>query len=178
MKKLLAFVILIGLVFGGWYFISPWLAMKGIRDAAQDRDLVALEQRVDFDRVREDKNRELRNYIENETREGSAMQRVGGIVFGELTEGAIDATMTPQGIANLVTVGSFAAPLIPERFRGQELEWDVQRDGINHFRGVGAFNDGSFGPVLYFERYGLGWKMTGFELCNTEGPCGRFGYWE
>ena len=39
MKKLLTLILLVALLFGGWYLASPWLAMKALADAAREAGL-------------------------------------------------------------------------------------------------------------------------------------------
>lgn len=162
MRMLIAILLLLGLAFGGWYCGSPWLAMKGIRDATRSAD--ALERRIDFPALRESASLQLRGAIEAETGEGRLLEQIGGQVAGEIAGIAADRAPTPRGVANLVTTGALAAPILPEHLRGQEIEWSVERDGFNRFRGVGTFEDGSEGPVLHFERDGLSWTMVGVDL--------------
>ena len=46
MRKLLPFLILVGLAFGGWYFASPWWAMKSLADAARAGDRAAIAGKI------------------------------------------------------------------------------------------------------------------------------------
>ncbi|TIX51858.1 hypothetical protein [Alteraurantiacibacter aquimixticola] len=65
-------------------------------------------------------------------------------------------------------MGSVASAFVPERFRGQELEWDVEREGLNSFSGVSIWEDGSAGPVMRFERDGIGWDLVGVDLVGVD----------
>lgn len=168
MRKLLLILAFIALLVGGWYFATPWLAMQGIVDAAEDGDTAALEERIDFARLREGTNAQLRARIGERTAEGNVLERIGGAIVGEIAGGAVNAAFTPRGIANIVTVGSFALPLVPERYRGQELSWDVERAGFDRFDGVSTWEDGTEGPVLQFERDGLGWDLVGVQLTDWQ----------
>lgn len=164
MKRLLALLLLVALVCGGWYFASPWLAMKGVADAAMDNNAAALEERVDFAAVRESANAQLGDAVREQSGQGGLLGELGGAVAEQLGREAIDRALTPQNIGNVVRYGSLGAGLLPERLRGQELDWSVEREGLDSFRARGTFEDGTPGPVLLFERDGLGWVMTGFEL--------------
>jgi len=155
-------LLLIPVTSGVWFVASPWFAMKGIRDAAQDGDVAALERRIDFDAVRESTWLQVDSSIR--AKEGPLLEQIGGEVAADLAERALERGLNPHSIATLITIGAIADPLLPERLRGKEIEWDVERDGFDRFRGVGRFEDGSAGPVLHFRREGLGWTMIGVDL--------------
>jgi len=163
-KKLLALLALVALVIGGWYLATPWLAMKGVADAALEGDSAALEERIDFEALRANANAQISDAVDARAGEGGLIDRIGGEVIERIGREVNERALTPEIMANVVVTGSFAATLLPERLRGQEIEWDVEREGLDSFRGVGTFEDGTPGPVLLFSRDGLGWKMTGFEL--------------
>ncbi len=167
-RKLTSLILVAGLLFGGWYFASPWFAMQGIVDAAQDRDTSALEERIDFAGLREGTNSQLRGAIDERTRDGNALEQLGGMIAGEIAESAVGAALTPRGIVNIVTVGSFTLPLVPERYRGEDLEWDVDRTSFDTFEGVSTWEDGTEGPKLLFTRDGIGWDLTGVQLADWQ----------
>ena len=164
MKRVLLLCSLAVAVCLGWYVASPWLAMKGIVDAAQDSDVAALEERIDFDRIQANTNAQIADAIEDRTEGGNALERIGGRIAGAIAERVVDNAMTPQGMVNMVNAGAVALPLVPERFRGQELSWDVERGGLDEFHGVSTWEDGSSGPVMVFERDGIGWDLVAVEL--------------
>lgn len=164
MRKLLLLLSFAALMVGGWYFASPWLAMKSIVDAAEAGDEAALEERIDFARLREGADSQISDAIDERTQGGGVLERIGGRIASEIAGRVADEAITPRGITNLVTAGALAVPLVPDRFRGQELAWDVERDGFDGFRGVSTWEDGSAGPVMLFERDGLGWDMVGVDL--------------
>ncbi|APE29119.1 DUF2939 domain-containing protein [Aurantiacibacter gangjinensis] len=164
MKKLLALIILIALAFGGWYFASPWLAMRSLADAAQAQDVAALEEKVDFPAFRASASDQLTTVAREQ---GGPLGELGGALAERFGGDLIDRAVTPENVGNLVASGALIGGLVPERLRTQELGWDVERDGLDHFRAVGTFEDGTAGPILLFRRDGLGWKLTGFELVRT-----------
>ncbi len=166
MKKLVLLILFVAAVTGGWFFASPWLAMKGIVDAAQAGDLAALDERIDFDRLQAEASSQITAEIAERTQDGGVLEQIGGGIAGEIAESAVENALTPRGIANVVTVGGIALPFVPDRFRGQELKWDVERDSLNRFRGVSTWEDGSSGPVMVFERDGIGWDLVGVQMAQ------------
>ena len=136
--------------------------MKGIRDAAQDRDLAALEQRVDFDRVRESLRGELREMSQEDA--DGLLARAREILPHDIRDSASELAVTPAGLAALVAGGSALTERLPEVLQPQAVSWDVERDGFDNFRGVGTREDGTNTPALLFERDGIGWIMVGIDL--------------
>ena len=164
MRKLLVLLALVALLVGGWYVGSPWWAMKGLVDDAKAGDLAGLEERIDFPTLRENARTDVRAAIAQRTGQGGWLDEMGGAVAERIANEAIDQAITPAGLATLVASGTFAAPLIPERLKGQELNWEVEREGLDNFRAVSSFDDGTEGPVLKFERDGLGWDVVGISM--------------
>ncbi len=164
MKKLLTLILLVALVFGGWYVASPWWAMKSLSDAAQARDYAALEEKVDFPALRASASDQL---TEAARGQGGVLGDVGGALAERFGGGVVNTMVTPENVGGLVASGALVAGLLPERLRGQEIEWDVAREGLDTFRAIGTFEDGTAGPILLFQRDGLGWKLTGFEIVRT-----------
>ncbi len=165
MRKLLAMLALAALLLlGGWYIASPWLAMKGLVDDAKAGDLAGLEERIDFPRLREGLREDLFVSRDDDSRGRALFDRVGDGLARTIGGAAIDVLVTPRGMAVMVATGSVAAGALPQKLRNQELAWDVEREGLNAFRAVSSFEDGTAGPELYFERDGLGWDVVGIGL--------------
>ena len=164
MKKLPLLIAIIFLAAIGWYFVSPWLAMKGVADAAMDGDSAALEERIDFEALRASAREQLAERVDEQQGRGGVLDVVGGAVSERIGREVIDRTVTPTTVANVVRYGAPAAGLVPEQYRSQEIDWSVQREGLDSFRAYGTFEDGTPGPILLFQRDGIGWTMTGIEL--------------
>ena len=165
MKKLLALLLLFAALAAGWYLASPWLAMDGLRDAAQAMDRAALEERVDFAAIRANLRENLRGAVEREVAQSdSPLAQLGGGLATGIGGMAVDAAINPEGIAALVVTGRLAGPLVPEDMRQGEIDWEVDRGGLNGFEARGTFEDGRAGPTLHFARDGFGWDLVDVTL--------------
>lgn len=165
MKKILALIFLALLLFCGWYFASPWLAMKGLVDAARANDVAELEPRVDFPAMRASVSDQISEATQRRAGQGDGLfAEIGGALAEEVGRTVVERALTPENVGNLVVTGSLAAGLLPERLRGQAIDWDVERESFNTFRASGRFEDGTGGASLIFVRDGLGWKLTGIDL--------------
>ncbi|TIX51857.1 DUF2939 domain-containing protein [Alteraurantiacibacter aquimixticola] len=109
MRSLFALLLAAAVIVGGWYAASPWLAMKGIVDAAEEGDLEALDERVDFERLQAEANTRISAQIAERTEDGGVLAQIGGAIAGEIAESAVGNALTPRGIANVVTMGSIAS---------------------------------------------------------------------
>ena len=164
MKKLLALILLAALAVGGWYLASPWWAMRSLEETARAGDGAAIVEKVDMDALRASAAEEVTEAIRRQRGGGGLLEIFGDDVAERVAGEVMDRAMTPEGMGAVVAGGALATQFLPARLRDQELEWDVERDGLDHFRGVGTFEDGTPGPVLIFERRGIDWVLTGFEL--------------
>ncbi|OYX66717.1 MAG: hypothetical protein B7Y88_02445 [Sphingomonadales bacterium 32-64-17] len=163
MRKIVLFVVLLALAVGGWYFGSPWLAMKNVADAAEARNTAELEAAIDFPALRENTRAQLDGAIAP-TGNG-LLDGIGGAILGSVGDVALDALLTPEGMVAIITTGAVASPLLPPELRNRELSWSVEREGLSRFRGVSTYDDdGAPGPVLVFERRGLGWQVVAMTI--------------
>ena len=125
----------------GWWFASPWLALKGMRDAAAARDVRTFSGYVDYPAVRADLVEQVRS---------KGVNGIGGRLLAGLTA---RAAVSPAGIRAMFSLPGGGG------IRADQFE--MHRDGLDQFRMVPS--DGR-GPTFRFGRVGLGWKLTGVTL--------------
>ncbi len=152
--KLRLLVILSALMVGAWYFASPWYTMWRIVSAAEDGDSAALEERIDFDRLRQGMRDDL--VASRDDGDSDLLDRIGDGVVRTVGTAAINTIVTPRGLAVMLD----ASPAMP----GQDLSWDVSRTGFSTFDGVSTYEDGTPGPTMVFERNGLAWQLVGVRV--------------
>lgn len=168
MKRLIVLPFIAAALCVGWYIASPWLAMRGIVDAARSGQAAELEERVDFAAIRENLKGDIGAAVERQLPNSeNPVERFGGAIATGLGGMAVDAAVTPSGLAALVLTGRFAGPLIPEDMRQGQIEWEIDRDGFETFAAHGRFEDGRAGPTLHFRRDGLGWNLVDVDLTDS-----------
>ena len=168
MRKSLIFLVIAVLLAGGWFLASPWLAMKGLRDAALAGDSEELAERIDFDALRASVKQQTGQAIAEREGRGGIIDAIGGVVANRVADSAIERLLTPDAMVNVIAGGTLGASLLPKRLRAQPISWNVERTGLDAFRSEGTYEDGSAGPVLLFERDGIGWEMVGFEFPESQ----------
>lgn len=164
MKKLFTFLLLVSLVIGGWYFASPYYALMQLSNAVRDRDMAAIEQRVDMAALRASAADEIARAARERLEEGNVLDGLRNAARDVLERSARGEDITPQGVVDSLLRGNLAAGLAAEDFESGPLDFDIEREGLDHFRAIVIRDDGSLGPSLIFARDGLDWKLTGFAL--------------
>lgn len=174
MKKwLIALAIVLALLLG-YGIAGPWLAIRGIHSAIEARDPNKLERYVDFPALRANMRAKLaRRLLTSAT--NSRGQVLGGDLgrglIGDVTDHAVDAMVSPMGIALLLEGRALAHRATG---RGPGIgEKDDAADPLLHaktrFESPSRFTatvDSAEGRqvVFVFERHWLGWKLSDIRL--------------
>lgn len=204
MKKIVALLLVLALLVGGWWYASPLMALDGLRDAAEAGDEAELEARVDFPALRSSLKEQLRDVLTDAARDPGGDNPLGaaGAALGlGFVDPIIDNTVTPEWVARTVTEGQrrqeqvgavrealpvrepagpdtpgtpgpYDPDALPPAAQG-EIEWEIEREGLNSFRVTTQSLAGETGPTLLFARDGLGWDLVGIEMSAAELLPGR-----
>ena len=159
-----------------WLAAGPWLAIRGIEQAIEQRDTAKLERHVDFPRLRSNLKAQLDDRIVRLAGDKVAGNLLGAVALamtGNATTVAVEALATPLGIGALLqghvlwqrasgdTRGEGlnaqtepARPLQDARYRYQSL---------SHFSATVQHPDGSH-TVFLLQRQGLRWRLVDIRL--------------
>jgi hypothetical protein len=158
---------------GGWYWVSPTIALHALAVSAQAGDRDALTQEVDFPAVRDS----LKSQVSAGVLGGHAQDRptglaaLGALFVGALANTAIDAVVTPDGIRELVAAGKVRRPgEAADDDPDARTQWVIARDGFDRFTARPVRSGDDRPPVLVFGRSGLSWRLTAIELPIDTGP--------
>ncbi|WP_058361628.1 DUF2939 domain-containing protein [Xanthomonas translucens] len=176
MKKWLALLFLALLALGDYVAAGPYLAIRGISQALQQRDAAALERYVDFPTLRVNLKAQVDDALLR--RAGPDLQSglFGGALLslaGSVSGIGVDAMVTPAGIGALLqgdalwkrasgdTVGgdTYAAPRPPQPLRQAEHRFE----STSRFVATLHTADGTAVPCV-FTRDGLRWKLSNILL--------------
>lgn len=152
---------------------GPYLAINGIRTLVASEQYGELWRFMDFDQLRESVRPQLQQQIVS-----GVLDHVGnresaktiGEVTALLAKPAIDAIVSPQGIATLLT-GSALAQRVTGHVdaNGKAHAVDPLKDAQTRFESTRLFTatvaNAEGQPVVFeFRRTGLTWKLTGLRL--------------
>ncbi|HVU05164.1 MAG TPA: DUF2939 domain-containing protein [Polyangiaceae bacterium] len=168
MKKLLAAVIVLALAV--WVFASPYVAVRGMKSAADAKDAAALSAYVDFAAVRESLKTGVQGKVAAVA--GVAPENpfaaFGASLAQAFANPMIDTLVTPESLSMMLAgnVPARAQGLMAAAAPGADVETSMGYTGVNTFeldvKGKGAPGN-PIGFVL--TRSGvLSWKLTAVKL--------------
>jgi hypothetical protein len=166
-KAVLAGVAAVVIAAGAWYWLSPGLAMQGLKEAALAGDKDELRERVDVPAIRESLKSQMRAMMVSEmAKEKDNPFGVLGMAFaGAIIDPMIDGIISPDGIKAMVENGRMKDPAKPasEPAEGKEVEWVIDRRGLDRFTAHPVTEPGEKVPTLVFKRDGLDWDLVDIE---------------
>lgn len=153
-----------------YFAVSPHIALRGLRSAIAAGDSAALEDRVDFPRVREDLKAQVNAEMLKQTGSDLKDNPFNPLALGlasKLVEGMVDSFITPAGIASLARGDNpnlaSSVPTASHSSNEPFANARVTRDALDRFS-VWVPNDEEDEVRFVFHRYGLSWKLTGITI--------------
>ncbi|MBE2211353.1 MAG: DUF2939 domain-containing protein [Xanthomonadaceae bacterium] len=172
-KCVLIIAAIVLLALAGWIAAGPYMAIHGIRQAVESQDIRALERHVDYPKLRANIKAQIEDRIAREIGQRFGTQVTGSAassVAGMLSDSAVDAMVSPAGIAILLQGHSLV-----ERARGNvapgggltsgPAPYDPLKGAKTRFVSPSRFiatvqsADGKSVDFV-FERQGLRWRLT------------------
>jgi hypothetical protein len=170
-KLIAAIGVLLIVACGVWYWASPLYAMTQLRDAARSGDADRLKEAIDFPSVRDSLKSQVSAQMALQVADAQAkggFEALGAALAMGMVGPIIDGMVTPQFIAGTIERGKLQRES-EAATEGEEAEWSIERDGLDHFRATPLAPDGERVPTLVFDRDGLGWKLVDIDI-----PIGAF----
>ena len=174
MKKwLIAGLCILLLAFAAYVAAGPYLAMNGIRNVVASGDYGKLTYFVDFPKLRESVTPQIQARIARDIQQRIARWNPSGVassVAAEISKPAIDAIVSPLGVATLLRGTTLARKLTGKVGPDGRLHAvDPLKDARTHYASMSRFTatvttDEGKRLVFVFERNGLDWKLTGLVL--------------
>ncbi|WP_449466982.1 DUF2939 domain-containing protein [Stenotrophomonas humi] len=177
MKKwIIATIVLVALAIGSYVVAGPYLAIRGISNAIEQRDTGKLQRYVDFPALRVNLKAQVNDYLVRQA--GSEMQSslFGAVVVGVLgnvTGAGVDTLVTPIGVAALLQGDS-----VWKRATGDTVGGDTwgppspakplanthgRYESLSRFTATTRLQDGRE-LVFVLSRQGLRWRLTNIIL--------------
>jgi len=155
---------------------GPYLAIRGIGQAIEQRDTAALERHVDFPRLRANLKAQLDDYVVRRAGIDAQTSLLGGIALqlaGGLTGAGVDTLVTPIGIGALLQ-----GHQLWKRASGETVDGDTWsppmparplQDARKRFESTSRFTatvqtDAGQPVVFVLDRQGLRWRLTDIRL--------------
>lgn len=174
-RKLITGVVAAAVLAAAGFVASPWLAAKALGDAAERGDVRELERLVDFPSLRDSMKQEANARLVQEMRaEGGTLGGLGALLGPALISGAVDALVTPQGVAVMVRTGQEpeTEPGATPKTDEPEPERTLGYRDLNTFAiGFKDVRRDDRAVTLLMKRDGLfGWKLAAIDLPDKAPP--------
>lgn len=169
-KYIIGAVALFAVLAGVWYVASPWMALSGMRDAAEAGDADTLEGYIDFAELRETTKSQMREKMAAEIADpkGEGMEGMSMMMGMAFIDPLIDQMLTPETMRAIILQKNKAAltegKAEPEQTDSDD--WTVERTGFNEFRVTPKSEDGKPVPSMIFKRDGLSWKLSKLDMSD------------
>lgn len=175
-KRLLAAAaIVIAAGIAAYWYWSPYLAVRALREAAIKADAARFNEHVDFPRVRDSLKAQFAEHIDGNA--GRAGGGLGGLLANALVGTVIDAAVRPETIMFAMREGRFKIERNgqhdgePQAQPGERKQpvWRTERRGVDTLLFHVQQDDGDSGVkdrmALVMQRYGFAdWKLTDIRL--------------
>jgi len=158
-KTKLSILLAVGAI-AAYYVLTPRMAVNGLAAALESRDTVEIDERVDFDRVRDGLKAQVQDVIVGETAgtgaEGNPLAALGTGLAMMLADGLIDSFVTPGSLSSMsrgMAPGGASA--------GDSEPFDqaeITREGLDRFSAT--VTDGDHQVRWVFHRDGLRWVLV------------------
>ena len=160
--KLIRWLIIICVILLLVYGASPYFSFWRFRAAVQSRDAAAISSRVDFPAVRASLKKQLVARFANRTNSHKRWGNLGP----SLIDAIIDAYITPEGIAQLLSNPEALRNLQAPREFHFELGKNLNLSNVKYafFIGPRNFVVDRDGIKLRFRFTGTGWKLFDLDL--------------
>lgn len=176
MKKLLLLLGLVVVLLAGWLVSGPYLTLRGLAGAIEQRDTSQLDRYVDFPMLRANLRAQLDDYVVRRAGPDVQSNLVGALLLtaGQKLSGtAVDAMVTPAGIGALMegdtlwkrasndleSNDAYAAPRAARPLQGATHRFE----STSRFTATTHTAQGA--PVVFvLQRQGFRWKLVNIEL--------------
>ena len=172
MRSILGGFILVLLLAGGFAFASPYIALEGLRDALESGDAEDISDRVDFPLLRLNMKDQLHAVMaKNVGRESedNPFAALATSMASLVIDKALDALVTPAGVAKLVAGQQLLDPQAPDDNQTPDGDSNTRRNLLSEARvvhdsldrvSVWVPNDYGNEFRIVMRRFGMTWKLT------------------
>lgn len=164
-KGILIASLICAALMGAYLYMSPYLTVRSMRDAAKDRDGEKLSEHIDFPTVRQNLKGQLKTHVlKSAADEDNPYSALGTALGLDLVDGLIDAFVTPSGIIALMNGNQVFEEVSESDLRGEVSDpfsgVDIRYISFSEFQVEVPTREDSSDTRFIFKRKGLGWKLS------------------
>lgn len=160
MRKLMVLLLVVAAGVGAWWYASPLMTLKAMRDAGQAGDAETISSYIDYPALRADMKVEMETLITRQAANDPGPMGAAGAAFAKAIVGPmVDRLITPEAMATMFESAE-AAEGAPLPALGGEKEMEIDRQGLSRFTARAEGEEAG----LEFARDGWGWKLVGVDI--------------
>lgn len=174
MKKLVGLAAGVLLIGGGAYLGSPYLAARNLKATAISGDPDNLDGEVDFPAVRESLKSQISSAMTKKMASDPAMKDnpfagLGMLMLPAIIDKAVDAYVTPDGIAAMVRGSKPNDSKSTDRAENPDIQYSYDWVNMDRFRvKIANTKTHEDGPAMVFERRGvMTWKLVKIDITDS-----------
>lgn len=182
-KKIKAAVVVALLTVGGYWYWSPFIAMKSMKSAAEKKDADYFNEHVDYPKLRESLKGQFSALMAEKLgasqQDGSDAEKAGA-AFGSMlgmafADKLVDAMVRPESVMRAMQEAQIAPKDVDGSPSGgsskkEEVRWSYKRVSVDKLIAYAGDGSQASGKTvgLVFERAGFAnWKLTEIRLPST-----------
>jgi hypothetical protein len=179
MRSILGGFIFVLLLACGLVFASPYIALEGLRDALESGDAEDISNRIDFPLLRlnmkEQLNATMAKNVDRES-EDNPFAALATSMASLVIENALDALVTPAGVAKLVAGQQLLDPEGADENQIPDDDSNTRRNLLSEARvvhdsldSVSVWVPNDYGNEfrIVMRRFGMTWKLTNVILSES-----------
>ena len=168
MKKIPILIVALLVIVAGYLYASPYLALNGIKNAAQARDAEKLSSYIDFPSVKQGVKEQVKAKFAAEMMAGDnkdGFEALGSMFAATMTDTLVDGLITPDGMAAMMLEKQKQDSTEADRTQEElkDLDYETSYTSFNSFQ-VNINNKEDRAVKITLHRDGLSWKVTNIDL--------------
>lgn len=169
MKKIPLLIVALLVIVAGYLYASPYLALNGIKNAAQARDAEKLSSYIDFPSVKQGVKEQVKAKFAAEMMAGDnkgGFEALGSMFAATMTDTLVDGLITPEGVAAIMVKKEEQESKESNgaQEESEDLQYETSYTSFNSFNVDINNAEGKDGIRIVLHRDGLSWKVTNINL--------------
>lgn len=168
-KKIPLLIVALLVIVAGYLYASPYLALNGIKNAAQARDAEKLSSYIDFPSVKQGVKEQVKAKFAAEMMaedNKGGFEALGSMFAATMTDTLVDGLITPEGVAAIMVKKEEQESKESNgaQEESEDLQYETSYTSFNSFNVDINNAEGKDGIRIVLHRDGLSWKVTNINL--------------
>ena len=164
MKKIIVFIVILLVLVGGFWVVTPRMTVSSINKAIVENDDKRLEELIDFNQLRQNIKAQIVSAMDDNLPKGkrkNALVDIAAKFTASAVDNIVDSVITPKGLAAFIDGRKYLS--------GKEKDKDYFKNAsysYNSYNSVTVWieNDNPERSRLVLQLSGISWKMVDIKI--------------